>query len=307
MSSFDDHEILTTFDALREQYIPNVIDKLSQCQLAQSCVYRYTMPESNTDIAHVGVTEVNEALISELGKMLRPHYRSDREPFPPRLVGTLRFTGTPSQTNAAILAIEELNAQKDNLKRYLAECFPQMHKRTTFIRNHFKSMTMRSVYRHLPLAPLPVKSVTMTWADKNQRGRFIEAVDIGTILKQHPNLDVIERVEMEARANTIMSHSERYQLVQFVPVRVHVKQSVFLKHNDKSERKTLRPGLPLIAFGDDPIRLKPLGDYHVGARKPTMQREQHRHHYEPILPSIGLYQRRKTDAEWLAEQSIKES
>ncbi|NOH31645.1 DNA replication terminus site-binding protein [Vibrio mediterranei] len=309
MSSFTDIELLQHFDHIKERRIPDVFNALLPLRVSQSQLYRVTMPESDgKDIACVPVEPISVSDANEFARVLRPylmpHYRSSKHPFAPRLVGAIQLDGNPEDLVALKEAIDDLTKSTDTFQTELKTLFPKMHKRQEFIRRHFKTMVMRSLYRRLHYIAAPITSARLNWVDALDRRRKIELADIRNILKQYTLLDDDVKAEMTARAERVMNHDPRHQLIHFVAERVHITQNIAYKDAvGESKRKPLRPGLPTLVLGEPPCKLGELDNYVAGQKLSSRKRDNTIHDYSVILPEIGVYQRRLTDKEWAEKQA----
>lgn len=297
---------LRIFDELVDQAIPKLMEALGKLDCINTSLFSFSMPEKNANVESVQVTDLSALTFAEqfisLHDALKPHYRSEDYPFPRRLVGYIQLFGEDELVKAAKSAATRVNLLKNQFGVSLKQDFPKMHERTRFIRKQFKTLSTRSVHRLLIIEDESVRKISLSWSDKNKKAPFVSLDDVKKILMVHypmsPGIQAQKLKMVEAR----MSHHQRDRLIHFTDVRVHVVQYI-TRSSTPRIRKGYRPGLPVLIFGQQTLPPCQLNDFAIDMPK-SHQNDTHRYTYSPILPEIGLFQRRLTEQEW-REKEIK--
>ncbi len=294
-------EPLTIFDELVDQAIPSFLEALAKCDLVQAPLFECDMPEKlavfeSVDVKRLEVTSIEDA-ITHLRPALKPHYRSELHPFPTRLVGFIQVTGDPADLKAAYDSALRINKLKSDFGTSLKELFPKMHQRTKFIRDQFKTMSTRSIHRQLIIGGDNVTRFALTWCTSNKKAVTVERKDIEELLKRHSFTNELTLNDAKKIIDQRMSHHERTVLIHVTEERAHILATMTTLVNGNKERSQHRPGLPLIIFGDQPVKPCTLADYQSDYVTAKNNRNA-KYHYHMIFEPIGLLQRELSEQEW---------
>ncbi|MEZ8238606.1 MULTISPECIES: DNA replication terminus site-binding protein [Vibrio] len=303
MSQFqEDVPVIKTYEEIKLVAIPNLLDALSKCELIQAPLFGFQMPDKLKLKDHVEVNPLTADSISDIIEPLRnvlmPHYRSESSPYPTRLIGFLQITGKDELVAAAKEKAVRLNSLKEQFGDQLKEMFPNMRKRSTFLREQFQSMSSRSVQRQLIIGDSNTVKFTLHWTEANTKAVFREYADIPDILAKF-NDDNTSMSTVSDMIDERVSHNAKDQIVQISDVRAHVFANLsYVNENGIRKRDKHRPGLPLIIFGNQPIEPCVLGNFKANSLT-KMNNNKSKYKYHTLYEPLGLLQRRLSDDEYL--------
>lgn len=300
-SLYEDTAPIQIFEELERKAIPEFISALTQCKLVKAPLFEFNMPdkmklEDTVEIQPVQAESMTD-LVPFLLRALKGHHRSESSPYPTRLVGFVQVGGAHDDVEEAKQKAIRINELKVQFGDALKELFPSMYKRQKFLRDHFQTLSARSVHRQLIIGGNNITKFSLHWTDKNTKGTFVEYDDVKDMVTKYCHSSDLSYCDAMRVIDERISHKERDQLVHFVDVRAHVLANLtYLDENNFKERSKHRPGLPLFVFGEQELANCNLDDYQSDFQS-KMSNNKSKNDYHCIYSALGLYQRSLTDRE----------
>ena len=300
-SLYEDTAPILIFEELERKAVPEFIEALKRCELIKAPLFEFNMPdkmklEDTVEIQAVQ-SETMIDLVPYLIRALKGHHRSESSPYPTRLVGFIQVGGDHAAVEIAKQKAVRINDLKSEFGESLKALFPSMYKRQKYLRDHFQTLSARSVHRQLIIGDDKTTKLSLHWTDKNTKGTFVEYDDVKDMVTKYCHSTDLSYAEVMRIIDERISHKERDQLVHFVDVRAHVLANLtYLDENNFKERSKHRPGLPLFVFGEQKLADCHLEDYQSNFQS-KMSNNKSKNDYHCIYSALGLYQRSLTDKE----------
>ncbi|HDI3250311.1 TPA: hypothetical protein PMC35_003841 [Vibrio cholerae] len=247
--------------------------------------------EGCSSISRIELIQCTSCEFDDLFKSVAfPFFRNSLNKSGPRLVGHVNFTGTNEHCSAASALIKNINFLKNQWGSSLRELYPVEHNKQRFLNasSKYGGISAKSIQRNFPIAPNGIYSANLSWSCKSLRFEPITIDQIPNICSRYGIIDPVDIQNIIDRISIAMSKKGEQMYHKF-PIKIHPVQTINYKEFGKSKRKPVRPGLPLITFGNPNIKTNVFQNFDKNIRLRTGNKA--RNCYFDLIPELGIVQK----------------
>ncbi|EJL6679491.1 hypothetical protein NMS42_002166 [Vibrio cholerae] len=267
--------------------------KIDACNLyyLDGSQFEKTEDESSSPISRIELIKCSASNFDELFRSVAfPYVRNSLNKTAPRLVGCVNFTGTTDLCSAASTLIININDLKNLWGATLRELYPVEHNKQRFLNSSSKygGISTKSIQRNFPIAPIGTYSANLSWSCKSNRLEPITVDEIPSVCSRYGITDNADIKNIIVRISNSMSKNGEPIYHKF-PIKIHPAQTINYKEFGKLKRKPLRPGLPLITFGNPNIKTNEFNNFDKNIRLRSGNKVHNS--YFDLIPELGIVQK----------------
>ncbi|EQB9025999.1 hypothetical protein ACYVOU_002232 [Vibrio cholerae] len=247
--------------------------------------------ESSSPISRIELIKCAAPDFDELFRSVAfPYVRNSLNKTAPRLFGYVNFTGKTDLCSAASVLIKNINDLKNLWGNTLRQLYPVEHNKQRFLNTSSKygGISAKSIQRNFPIAPIGTYSANLSWSCKTHRLEPITVDEIPSVCSRYGITDNADIQNIIVRISKAMSKNGEPIYHKF-PIKIHPAQTINYKESGKLKRKPVRPGLPLITFGNPNIKTNDFKNFDRNIRLRSGNKV--RNCYFDLIPELGIVQK----------------